>query len=777
MSMTVLTILQFMGAFGAYTLLVLILPSLALRRYLTGRKLPERLLYYFLAGNFYVINLVYLLQLLHISNVFTLVLGTVAPYVILAVRRRKGHMTELLEEINTVLRRLEYRQLGGKTLFRKAWDKCRKKIQDFFTAVFVWCYHNPLECLFLIGVFAALFYEYGVQKFIHYSYAASDVPVHTYWINYMDENKIFVAGVYPFGFHCMLHYIHVVFGMDIYVLMRVFSLVQVIYITLMLLAFLRLCCKSRYIPYGAVLFYTLVNLYHPDTYSRYYSTIPQEFGMVFILPTIYFAFLFLRDRRQELARGDVKKKESLTGLLGFAMGFSMSLSAHFYDTMIVGIYCVGIVVGFCMYVFRRRYFFNILCTGIISVLIAILPLGIAFATGTPLEGSLRWGMSIMNKGSEAVEQQEAQEYEEAQQKSRNTGEASTEEKESETEVIREDISGSFSALTAAGSAGTSAGASGLLNKVVSFNKATVDNINLYVFKEKIGKYKNIFWPLVCALLVFGILAGVLGEKDYSGIVISTAVYMAILTILLSAKHFGLPELMDAGRCSIYWAYSSPILLTFAVDGVLYLLSALMRVDERMSAISFLLTLGVVSELYLSGGIRAIRNVPFLVTNEAATCFSNIVREEQDYQWTICSANDETQMVYGHGRHEEIITFLQELENYNENSKVYIPTRNVYFFIEKVPVDYDGSYDGSGQCVSARGAMYDLPAESGLVHYSLMNRWIVMSKMYFWAQEFSRRFPNEMSVYFENENFVCYRLQQNTYRLLNLAIDYGYNGSD
>lgn len=37
-------------------------------------------------------------------------------------------------------------------------------------------------------------------------------------------------------------------------------------------------------------------------------------------------------------------------------------------------------------------------TGILSVFTAVLPMGIAFATGTPLQGSLGWGMSVINGG-------------------------------------------------------------------------------------------------------------------------------------------------------------------------------------------------------------------------------------------------------------------------------------------------------------------------------------------------------------------------------------------
>ena len=36
------------------------------------------------------------------------------------------------------------------------------------------------------------------------------------------------------------------------------------------------------------------------------------------------------------------------------------------------------------------------------------------------------------------------------------------------------------------------------------------------------------------------------------------------------------------------------------------------------------------------------------------------------------------------------------------------------------------------------------------------------------------FPNEMEVLYEDDTFICYKIQQNTYSLYNFAINYGYN---
>ena len=51
---------------------------------------------------------------------------------------------------------------------------------------------------------------------------------------------------------------------------------------------------------------------------------------------------------------------------------------------------------------------------------------------------------------------------------------------------------------------------------------------------------------------------------------------------------------------------------------------------------------------------------------------------------------------------------------------------------------------------------------------------ISTRMYYWAQAFKERYPNDMKVYYESEDFVCYVMPQNMYHQYNFAIDYGYN---
>ena len=81
---------------------------------------------------------------------------------------------------------------------------------------------------------------------------------------------------------------------------------------------------------------------------------------------------------------------------------------------------------------------------------------------------------------------------------------------------------------------------------------------------------------------------------------------------------------------------------------------------------------------------------------------------------------------------------------------------------------------SGQSISRKGASRSLPNVGGIGMYQGEGRWIVMSRMYYWAQAFMELYPNEMKVYYEDNKFICYKIEQNMYHQYNFAIDYRYN---
>lgn len=779
MLMSTLVILRFTGIFTAYTGITVLLPEIMFRRILKGRRLSEQFLMSYTFGNFYIINIVFALQLLHISNFFTLTAVTVLISILIGLKVNRISLRRKLAEGKKIFYRLSDGSLGIRSAVGnlERWIKsgCRYFVRLFYKYIV----KKPIQFVFLMLICWGLFWIYGRQIILTYGYRASDIPVHLSWINQMSRGKIFSKGVYPFGFHCMIYYLHTVFGVDTYVILCEFFFVQVIYLHAVLLVMLKLLCKTKYLPYIGVFAYIVGNFFAEHTYSRLYYTLPQEYGMIFVIPSVYFLIRFFQIRKE-----DLKDRETRRILQCFAMAFSLTLAIHFYGTMIAGLCCIGIAMGFCFRFVKKEYFCRIMVTGILSVVLAVLPMAIAFAGGTPLQGSLGWGMSVIN-GSQN-EESDADNTTQNNKVQVTSGNGKITEidvsklpsaKKGETTVVVEQKKTSLGdrMRTVADKI-----------KVISDKIKTIPNKIPKAVRTMSIRIRNIVVPVdwqkmgtavmtaYAGLLLLGLVFCAFRKTEYGAALMSVGFCMLILTVLLCAGPFGLPTLMDAARCSIYYAYLLPVAGVVLADGIL----CFMTIPQIFRNSKNVLSLGIsVIILIVLLQKDLVKNPEFssgYVTNGAITCLTNIIRDNEDETWTIVSANDETQMGLDHGWHYETITFLRQLEKIDENTKILIPTKNIYFFIEKIPLDYSVSYAGSGQSISKKGASQILPNVGGIRMYQGENRWIVMSRMYYWVQAFMKKYPNEMKVYYEDDQFICYRIPQNMYHQYNFAIDYGYN---
>lgn len=785
MSMTTLVILRFLGIFAVYTGVTLALPALMFRRILRGRSLAEQFLMCYTFGNFYIINIVFLLQLLHISNFFTLAGLTAVLSIVIGGRVNRIPLKQQAGNTWHLFGKLLRGRMKLKSAIFLFLGKCAagiKRLAKFFYRHIV---KNPIQSMLLLGIGVCLCWIYGRQIILVYGYRASDIPVHMSWINEMSRGKIFAKGVYPFGFHCMIYYLHAVFRFDTYVILCQFFFAQVIFMHLVLLAMLKQLCKTKYIPYIGTFVFLLGNFWSGQTYSRFYATLPQEFGMIFVIPSIYFLIRFFQIPKQKLA-----DKETRLTLQCFAMAFSLTLAIHFYGTMIAGLCCIGIACGFCFRFLRKEYFCRIMFTGICSVFLAVLPMGIAFATGTPLQGSLGWGLSVINGGKSSSSTETEAETDEAE-----TLEVSTGDDKNTVRVVKPD--GTVMEIDVSDLPSAQENESGGQMQT----ETTAPAVPKVSFGEKIrkipGKAKNVLSEMssrilefiikldvknigymilasFALLLLLGFIFCVFRQTEYGAMLMSMGFCMWIVTILLCANLFGLPPLMDGARCSIYYVYLLSAALTALADGLLYMVLPLRKLRLVRNAVSLAVTAAVLMGMFQNHMIKQSDFSSGFVMNGAITCLSNIIHENEDKTWTIVSANDETQMGLDHGWHYETITFLRGMETLEKNTKVIIPTKTVYFFIEKIPGDYAVSYAKSGQSISRKGASRSLPNVGGIGMYQGEGRWIVMSRMYYWAQAFMELYPNEMKVYYEDNKFICYKIEQNMYHQYDFAIDYRYN---
>ncbi len=730
-----LTILQTIEVAAAYLAVTLLLPWALLRRRMTGIRLPARFMACFMIGNFYCMNLVYLLQLLHISCRLTLFLGTLAPFIAVAAFQWKASLGARLERRLAQLRQVSAGPLGRRTLMLRLGRRLGRMSSGWLGE---WLAPRWPEALLAAGTVALILYIYGTNTVNVYGYCASDMVLHNYWINHMENNNIFVDGVYPFGFHCMIYYLHEVFAIPVYVLLRVFALPQTLMIHLMLLAFLRLLCKARYTPYIGVMAYVASGVFYQYTYYRYYAALPQEYGMLFILPAAWFAIAFLREK-------DFARRRNL---ILFAIAISMTLTVHFYDTIVAGLLCLGIGAGFVFRCLRWRYLKGLMLAGIAGILIAVLPMAAAYAMGKPLQGSLYWGMNMLSSGGGEA------------------GEGGVEGKGGSGEDGKKEAGGTQDSGKKAPQGG------GLAEKLQKGVVCVLEELKYYVTNDSMDAARFMLGS-VGAVLALGVLWLLLRRPDYGGALLSVGVFMGVLCILQASAKLGLPQLLEVSRYSVYIGYGIPIIWGLGLDAVLYLLFG----EKRAIDAGAVAALAAACAAVALTGVRRPACLSAYESNDAIICLTNILHESGgEGSWTICSANDEQQMTWGRGYHYELIEFLRKQEEVKEQPVITIPTDTVYFFIEKVPLlylDYLNTIRPSRE-VSLEGAETPLPKVKGILPYIGEQRWVTMSHMYYWARAFRELYPNEMEVYYETDAFVCYRIRQDAYNLYNFALDYGYN---
>ena len=771
MSMGLLTALQFLKTLFAYFFVTIVIPSFVLSGKIAHYRFAKRIMIYFMTGNFYAINLVFALELLHISNFFTIWMGLAVVPILVRGIIYKFPLLEKLRSFRHSSRKVISGTLGFRNVVTGLWDSIRPRLVRWIKSMVDILFKNLLDFVLISVLVGLIFYVYGTNMVTRFGLAASDIPVHLYWTNSLIDNDLFVAGIYPEGMHCMIYLLGTAFRIDIYVIFRVFGLVQTTAVHLMPLLFLKLCCKSRFAPYPGVFLYAAGNYIITTHLFRYLSALPQEFSMIFIFPSAYFAMSFFVEKRREIAE-NAKAKDSLWALAGLVMSFSLSVATHFYGAIIAVLFCLGVAAGFARWLIKPAFLKPIVIAGALSLFVAVLPMAIAFIGGTPLQGSLGWATNII-KGSV------------------NSGQTQSTPSPSVNSSSQQELP-SGAAVEANGSNQAENDAIAqesirqprrpvIMDKISKIRQLpsalwlyTGRRLGGYILRNDPGWYN----PALRYMIIFLVISGAIfmlfrATRLYGAMLMSAGVFMVFMSIMFNATSIGLPALLGADRTSMFYSYSLTVVLGLTIDVCAYLAVGMFRVKWPMSVLTFALTLFVGIYVFQHDAIRKPIRYSIFETNEAITCLTNIIATEDDYTWTIFSANDETHMVNGHGYHYEPITFLNEIKRLREKP-VTVPTETVYFYIEKMPINYAAGYSDMGLEVSEEGASQPVPSGKGLTVYIGKNRWIVMSHMYYWAKEFQRLYPNEMTVYMETDNFVCYKLEQNTYRLYDLSIDYGYN---
>lgn len=788
---TLYWLLEYGKVLGGYLFLMFLWPSVVFKKYLRGKSKIFWFSFCVTVQIVLVNTAVLSLGLLHILNrwVVTVLFYGVFLWSLLKDVRFKREKIQKINQLflgtygfkNFLLRDVT----GGlKWGVRRFW----KMICPHFVEYFL---------LSIILLYGMVYFSYGA--FQDYSYGFGDLYTHHSWIYGLMQGNIFSAGIYPEGMHCFIYCIYALFHIRVYSVLLFLEGVHVSVFLLSAYSLMREIFHIRYTPiFVLALFLTLDMKSHNlvVSMSRFQWTLPQEFG----LHTQFLCALYLNRYLSSRPKTSVGVK-LITGrrfckptlhcwdenLLIFTMALAASVATHFYPVIMAFFLCASVALFSLKKIFTREHFLPLVTAAVCGVLVAAVPMAGAFASGIEFQGSIGWAMSVINRSMEDENGQE------------DSGENTKEEDLKEENLKEEEPAAEQQDEIPQKPAGHS---SGFFEKGIHFVKEKARGIYQsgyrYIYQEtRAGWIIGItgFMMFLClAYRLFSTISVRFFRKrvnrnyfdGYLQIIFASFLYV----VAYSAQSIGLPQLVDDIRLCSSIQMLIIAVVCMPVDMLFFLFAVFCR-DTVLQILAAIGTAGIYIFVNLLGCYHGYLFFELTRHNAAVMVTNSIIETLPQYSYTIVSTTDELYQLNLYGRHEELMTFLDQCleEDYR------LPTEYVFLFIEKKPIKYAQFHFFSGpswlalekdryalsfsQCPEidtseiSEEAAKDKGAENSnlwLRYTDLKGRTNLESKAYEWCRRFSELYPYEMNVYYEDDNFVCYYFRQELNAPYNLAIE-------
>lgn len=654
--------------------------------------------------------------------------------------------------------------------------------------------------LFVLIVFAVAYFSYGA--FQCHSYGWGDMYVHHAWIYGLKEGKIFSAGIYPEAMHCFIYCMNDLFGISVYSCMMFLGEIHVSALLLAIYCFLREVMKSKYTVYLVLAAFLTIDMVCVDEIygmSRMQYTIPQEFGLYTQFLCALYLVRFLRRNPEE---GKAKRKVWNDDLFLFMTSLAASLAIHFYVTMMAFFLCAAIAIFGIVKVFKKENFKSLVIAVLAGMIISAAPMVLAYASGIPLQGSLNWGMNVMN-GTDTKEGRTQQAQSIASENNAETSSQNESESQSSESIQQESGVQSSQSVTSEEKQQTET--NDALEQEQTSQKKSRKTIGEYIKMVSKYGYAQLYGDTRARwLLGFTLIAGILSAINwiitairfrklpfelYLGITAASVIFM----ILYAAPFLGLPEIIAGARLCLTEQVLLLSMMALPADEVLFAIGR-----RKMACILPYLSVLGVAAIYAGTNYFGVYHgyLYYELTryNSVVNLTNRIASEYPKQRYTIISTTDEIYQVIESGWHEEILDFYYK----SKLEKYYIPTEYLFFYVEKNPIQYaqyhffagprwlaqkkySQYYKYSNAVISEGSAiksskisedMLDEPltdmGKASDAYSNLKNRTILESELYFWCQDFKTRLPYEIQVYYEDEDVVCYMIKQNPEHLYNLG---------
>lgn len=752
-------ILEFIKVLLGYLVVEFLWPRLVFNRHLSGKSMIYQFSFCVTVQTVLINTVVLGLGLLHILNQWV-VRAVFWGVPLILLYRRLGVTEE--KAVSFADRLLVFR---FKLLFKRlAWaaaDRARR----------LWRSIRPhlMEYLLLggVAVYALIYLSWGAFQTCCYTY--SDQYVHHSWIYGLMEGHIFSGGVYPEAMHCLLYTIKTLLGVRLFSLILFFGSIQGVVFLIASYCLCRELFGWRYTPIftlAAFILLAVLGVSENVSMSRLQATLPLEFGLAPQMLCVMYLIRYLRGNQKPFGRGRFAKLILGTDLFLFAMALAAMIATHFYPVIMAFFMCFGVAVFYVRKLFCKERFLSLMAAVMCGVLIAVTPMMGALASGIKFQGSMGWAMNVI-RGADKESSQ-------TQQETENVEQPQQDEQLSHKDKI--DV---------------------MLEKGLQMLRQAYTNV---IGEERAGFY-IILLPailLICLLLklviyfIKGPIADWTGKNDinlywFDGYFL-LLIFLITLMLVYLAPDIGLPELIARGRLGSTLRILLFAVATIPLDFVFVLLAVWLKISVlRVSSVLCFAAIciwGSTKENYHGYLFCSLSRY-----RAAVEVMESIINTYPEFSYTVVSPTDSLYQEIESGWHEELLIFIRQ----TAEERYYLPSEHVFIFVEKRPLKYADSYSYIGPSwlalpeknpsfasqapnvksseiskEEAEKELMDLP-----VPFQCYTNWesrtIIESKAYYWCQRFIELYPNEMSVYYEDDSFVCYYFHQNPHSPFNLAL--------
>lgn len=780
----------------AYIALMYIWPMVVFRRYLAPKSRTYKFAFCTTVQVILINTVVLLLGLVHILNRWTMILFFYGGILVSLLWKRK-FTGEGIQRVRQVL----VGTRGVKLFLLQAISSMRHALRRDVKNLWRSSKGKRLEYLLLgvVVLFGMIYFSYGA--FVDHSYGFGDMYTHHAWIYGLLEGKIFSAGIYPEAMHCFIYAMYQLFGIRVYSCMLFVAGVHVSTLLIAIYCFLKEVLKSRYTSLLIIASFLVLDLMCIDevfSMARLQWTLPQEFALYTqFLCALYLVRYLRTDRNPRKESGKRKWVVWDENLFLFMMALAASFAIHFYVTIMAFFLCASFAVFLLHRIFRKGNFRSLVAAVFAGIFIAAAPMGVAYATGIPFQGSIDWALNVIS-GEDTKEgrTQQAEAILNTEQ-GETVLPSATETKDSNTS-----LNGQSSDAHANGTEITqktiplTERLKRLAIKVWDVTEKKSEGLYSYGYATLYGE-ERADWILRFTALAAGIgvvcclIALLIHRKikiffeGYLGLTLASIAFM----ILYAAPFLGLPELIAGARVCSTGQLLILAMMFVPVDLFLYLIG-LTVIRVVLPMVSIVLT----GAIYVGANYFDVYH-GFLYNeltryNSVVDVTNNIIKNFPQYSYTIVSPTDELYQVIEYGRHEEIYNFVKLIQ-----SNAYsLPSEYIFLYVEKKPIQYAQShfYTGPEWLAKEKYTQYytmyfsegnqlnqstisDDYADRDFMFFlkesqnysDLASRTILESKLNRWCKQFEHNFPNDINTYYEDDDFVCYVIRQNTSRLFNL----------